>query len=99
MSGSSYKIEDFVMNLTNFQCMVFRQMSEASDRQSKAMESIASSVKNLVDFMTVKDERSTQTSTTLVESEEIESEPSQVQPKEDFDPSSGKKINQNHPKS
>lgn len=49
----SYKIEDFVLNLTNFQCMIYRQLSEASDRQSRAIESIANCVKNFVDIMTI----------------------------------------------
>lgn len=40
MEGVNIKLEDLIVNITNFQCMVMRQMVDAMNRQSQAVERI-----------------------------------------------------------
>lgn len=51
MEGANLKIEDLVVNIYNFQCMIMRQMYEAMNHQSQALESIDKTLKLFVNVI------------------------------------------------
>lgn len=46
----NYKIEDLMVNITNYQCMVMRQMSEAVNRQTTAIENVEKVLQKFAGF-------------------------------------------------
>lgn len=54
MEGVNIKLEDLIVNITNFQCMVMRQMVDALNRQSQAVERIDQAFRHFLSFQELK---------------------------------------------
>lgn len=54
MEGENLKFEDLIVNISNYQCLALRQLVEALNRQSEAIESID---QNLRRFLNVQAEK------------------------------------------